>query len=99
MNDVRATEKVFDHNQSDYTARKILSELSGLSINATTNQHTTRIIFEGDKNAQKENKDVKRFTTFHMIRVQHFLRRMSEYVSIPKIVALLEEINASGTSS
>jgi len=55
---------------------------------------------QNDKNAaQKENKDVKRFTTFHMIRVQHFLRRMSEFVSIPKIVALLEEINASGTSS
>ena len=52
-----------------------------------------------DKNAQKENKDVKRFSTFHMIRVQHFLRRMSEYVPIPRIVALLEEINASGTSS
>jgi hypothetical protein len=34
-----------------------------------------------------------------MIRVQHFLRRMSEHVSIPKIVTLLEEINASGASN
>lgn len=59
--------------------------------------------FQSSKQAasahQKENKDVKRFSTFHMIRVQYFLRRMSETVSIPRIVALLEQINSSGTTS
>ena len=46
-NDVLATEATFNANQSDYAARKVLATLSGLSMNATTNQHTTRIIFEG----------------------------------------------------
>lgn len=44
-NDVIATEAVFNARQADWTARKILAALSGLSVNDTTNQHTTRIIF------------------------------------------------------
>lgn len=47
-NDVRATEAVFIETAPDYNARRILSTLSGLSMNSTTNQHTTAIIFEGD---------------------------------------------------
>lgn len=43
-NDVIATEKVFNHLHEDWTARNILSLLSGLSVNDTTNSHTTRII-------------------------------------------------------
>lgn len=46
-NDVDATEAVFDATIADYNARRILSTLSGLSMNATTNQHTTHIVFEG----------------------------------------------------
>ena len=46
-NDVDATEAVFDATYSDYTARRILSEISGLSMNATSNQQTAAIIFEG----------------------------------------------------
>lgn len=46
-NDVDATEAVFDATISDYNARCILAELSGLSVNATSNQHTIAIIFEG----------------------------------------------------
>jgi hypothetical protein len=48
-NDVSATEEVFNATKSDFNARLILSALSGLSPNATTNQHTTAIIFEGDR--------------------------------------------------
>ena len=44
-NDVLATEAVFDYLESDWIARQILAELSGLNVNATTNMHTTRIIF------------------------------------------------------
>lgn len=47
-NDVLATEAVFKATAADYNARKILTTLSGLSMNSTTNQHTTAIIFEGD---------------------------------------------------
>ena len=46
-NDVLATEATFDETIGDYNARRILATLSGLSMNATTNQHTTAIIFEG----------------------------------------------------
>jgi len=44
-NDVVASEVVFDHLSGDWAARKVLSELSGLSVNDTTNQHTTKIVF------------------------------------------------------
>jgi energy-coupling factor transporter ATP-binding protein EcfA2 len=44
-NDVLALETVFNHLEADWVARQILSELSGLNVNATTNMHTTKIIF------------------------------------------------------
>jgi hypothetical protein len=55
-NDVVATEETFDATQADYNARWILATLSGLSMNSTTNQHTTAIIFEGKpkRETQKE---------------------------------------------
>ena len=53
-NDVIATEAVFEHNHADYIAREILAEMSGLSMNDTTNQHTTRIIFGNDKHPQEK---------------------------------------------
>jgi len=49
-NDVLSTLGVFLYRNGDWTARKILSALSGLSVNSTTNSHTTRIIFGKDKN-------------------------------------------------
>jgi hypothetical protein len=52
LNDVVATEVVFDHLAGDFTARKILADLSGLSINDTTNSHTTKIIFGDDPRPQ-----------------------------------------------
>lgn len=53
-NDVIATEKVFDHLEADFKARKILADLSGLSLNDTTNSHTTKIIVGNDKNPQEK---------------------------------------------
>lgn len=54
VNDVIATEAVFEDRKQDFIARQILSELSGLSINHTTQQHTAKIIFGDDKNPQKK---------------------------------------------
>lgn len=51
-NDVLATEAVFNHLQGDWVAREILADLSGLTPNHTTNQHTTKIIFGDDKHPQ-----------------------------------------------
>lgn len=48
-NDVLATEAVFDATQDDLTVRKILAELSGLSVNDPSRLHTTKIIFGDDK--------------------------------------------------
>lgn len=44
-NDVIATEAVFDHLKGDWTARQILAEIAGMTVNDTTNSLTTRIIF------------------------------------------------------
>ena len=44
-NDVVATEAVFHHLKGDFTARKILADLAGMTVNDTTNSLTTRIIF------------------------------------------------------
>lgn len=51
-NDVIATEKVFFENIADFRARQILAELSGLTVNDTTNSHTQQIIFGNDKNTK-----------------------------------------------
>jgi energy-coupling factor transporter ATP-binding protein EcfA2 len=48
VNDVRATEAVFEDRKGDYVARQILAELSGLTVNDTTQNHTAKILF-GDK--------------------------------------------------
>ena len=48
-NDVFATEAVFNHLQGDWTARKILADIAGMSYNDTTNSLTTRIIFGREK--------------------------------------------------
>lgn len=53
-NDVIATEEVFHHLTGDWAARKVLAEISGLTVNHTTNQHTTRIVFGTDKNTTNE---------------------------------------------
>lgn len=44
-NDVISTEAVFEARQEDFMAREILASISGLTVNDTTNTHTTRIIF------------------------------------------------------
>ena len=51
-NDVIATEAVFNARHADWVARQILADLSGLTVNDTTQQHTARIVFGTDKNPQ-----------------------------------------------
>ena len=53
-NDVIATEAVFNHLSADWTARQILADLAGMSVNDTTNSLTTRIIFGKNRNPQNE---------------------------------------------
>lgn len=51
-NDVIATEAVFDARQADFTARKILADIAGMTVNTPTNNLTTRIIFGDNKKPQ-----------------------------------------------
>ena len=50
VNDVQATEAVLEDRWEDFVARQILAELSGLTVNDTTQRHTAKIIFGEDKN-------------------------------------------------
>ena len=52
-NDVISTEAVFDSRSQDFVARKILADLSGLSVNHTTQQHTARILFGTESKPQR----------------------------------------------
>lgn len=51
-NDVIATEAVFNHLKADWTARQILADLAGASVNDTTNTLTARIIFGNNRKPQ-----------------------------------------------
>lgn len=55
-NDVISEEAVFNERKQDFVAREILSKLSGISVNHTTQQHTARIIFGNDKHPQDKFK-------------------------------------------
>lgn len=52
VNDVISTEAVFNDRAQDFNARMILSEMSGLSVNHTTQKHTGKIIFGDDPKPQ-----------------------------------------------
>ena len=49
-NDVIATEKVFEKRSEDWKARQILADLAGGTVNDTTNQLTTKIVFGNNRN-------------------------------------------------
>ena len=53
-NDVISLEAVFEDCVQDFVARQILADLSGLTVNDTTQKHTAKIVFEGNKKASQE---------------------------------------------
>lgn len=54
VNDVLLTEATFHDRKGDFVARQILAELSGLSVNDSTQKHTARIIFGTDQDPQSK---------------------------------------------
>ena len=52
--DVIATEAVFHARSEDFAARQILAEMTGLTVNDTTQKHVGRLLFGDDKNPQKK---------------------------------------------
>ena len=53
-NDVIATEAAFNYLSADWTARQILADLAGMTVNDTTNTLTTKIIFGSNRKPQNE---------------------------------------------
>lgn len=53
-NDVMATQATFEARHADFTAREILADIAGLTVNDTTQKLTARIVFGTDKNAQSK---------------------------------------------
>lgn len=53
-NDVLATEAVFNARKADFTARQILADVAGMTVNDTTNTLTTKIIFGNNKKPQDQ---------------------------------------------
>ena len=53
-NDVIATEATFNALQADFVAREILADITGMTVNDTTNKHTTYLIVGNDPNPQEK---------------------------------------------
>ena len=53
-NDVKSTEVVHNYLIDDWEARQFLAQMSGLTVNHTTNQHTIEILTHGIKDPQKD---------------------------------------------
>ena len=53
-NDVIATEAAWNYLSADWTAREILADLAGMSVNDTTNTLTTKIIFGIERKPQSQ---------------------------------------------
>ena len=53
-NDVIATEAAFYYLKGDWIARQILADITGMTVNDTTNTLSTRIIFGNNKKPQSE---------------------------------------------
>ena len=86
-NDVISTEKVFDACKDDWQARKMLAALSGLTVNDTTNKHTTKIIVGNDKNPQFNYVYTDLSTIFPGYKYDPKGIDKSEYIENTKIVA------------
>lgn len=54
VNDVVATQKVFEYLKEDWDTRKILADISGMTVNDTTNSLSEKIIFGSEKHPQKD---------------------------------------------
>ena len=54
INDVIATEAAFYYLKADFTAREILADLAGATVNDTTNSLTAKIVFGNNRKPQGE---------------------------------------------
>lgn len=52
--DVEATEAAFEYLEADWISRQILADITGMTVNDTSNSLTTRLIFGNNRNTQAE---------------------------------------------
>lgn len=86
-NDVLATEAVWNANQADFVAREILADISGLTVNDTTNQCTTKIIVGNNRNPQSRFVYTDLSTIFPGYKYCQFGVPKEEYEPGTKIVS------------
>lgn len=86
-NDVKATEAVFNHLQPDFMAREILADLSGLTVNDTTNTHTTQILVGDIKDPQSQYIYTDLSTIFPGYEFSQFGINKDRYLPGVKIVS------------
>lgn len=87
LDDVEATEAVWDVNDADWEARLMLSKLSGLSPNCKTNTHTIQIITGGDKQPQSQYNYPDLAKEFEGYRFDKFGIDKDNYIPGTKIVS------------
>lgn len=71
-NDVIATEAAFHYLKADWTARQILADLAGMTVNDTTNTLTQKIIFGNERKPQDQ------FNYRNLAEPVHYLDRETE---------------------
>ncbi len=68
-NDVISTEAVFDATQEDFLARQILADLTGMTVNDTTNSLTLKLIFGNEKKPELVYTDLsKEFPGYEFVK-------------------------------
>lgn len=86
QNDVMATEAAFNYLKGDWTARQILADIAGMTVNDTTNSLTTRIIFGKNRQPQDdfEYRDLsKPVKTMDERKMRYLSERFPEMMSMP----------------
>lgn len=80
-NDVLATEATFHARKADFTARQILADVAGMTVNDTTNSLTTRIIFGGERHPQSQfnYRDMGSYPEIPMRREERVVQSGMEY--------------------
>ena len=68
-NDVVSTEAVWNATKDDFLAREILADITGMSVNDTTNMLTTKLIFGNEKHPQLVYTDLsKEFPGYEFVK-------------------------------
>lgn len=85
-NDVISTRAVWHATQGEFMARKILADLSGLTVMDKTNSHTQQIIFGSDRKPQSQfnYRDMGNVMSIDEARTEEILKESGIDISCPE---------------